>query len=290
LKRFEITLLTRKSLASCLFATASLLAGAAFGAQPVVSTASPFAVLSAALEGGGAVTCTDSIITGDVGSSGAAASVVRTGCTVNGSIVAPVSVQQLTDFYDAYAAKATVSCDRVLTGTLAGVTLTPGVYCFDAAATLTGQLTLAGPSTATWLFKIGTSGTGALTGTDFSVLLFNGAQACNVTWWVAEAATMTTSNFKGTILAGAAITVTAGTSGTFTGDALAKAAVTLTGGSITGCAGTSVPPAPKTHCNQGVGNGPEACDPGNSNQANPFHSNDELGGVPGNPGRKGGNK
>jgi hypothetical protein len=43
-------------------------------------------------------------------------------------------------------------------------------------------------------------------------------------------------------------------------------------------------------CNQGVGNGPEGCDPGNSNQGNPFHSNDELGGVPGNPGRKGGNK
>ena len=38
-------------------------------------------------------------------------------------------------------------------------------------------------------------------------------------------------------------------------------------------------------CKQGVSNGPENCDPGNSNNHNP--SNDELGGTPGNPGRKG---
>jgi hypothetical protein len=38
-----------------------------------------------------------------------------------------------------------------------------------------------------------------------------------------------------------------------------------------------------------VGNGPEGCDPGNSNQGDPLRSNDELGGTPGDPGRKGGN-
>jgi hypothetical protein len=42
----------------------------------------------------------------------------------------------------------------------------------------------------------------------------------------------------------------------------------------------------KPKCNQGVGNGAEGCDPGNSNHNQP--SNDENGGVPGNPGRKGG--
>ena len=50
----------------------------------------------------------------------------------------------------------------------------------------------------------------------------------------------------------------------------------------------------KSSCNQGVGNGPEEyddwnCDPGNSNQGESVRSNDQLG-VPGNPGRKGGNK
>jgi hypothetical protein len=44
----------------------------------------------------------------------------------------------------------------------------------------------------------------------------------------------------------------------------------------------------KQKCNQGVGNGPEGCDPGNSNHNRP--SNDEEGGSPGNPGRRGGPK
>jgi hypothetical protein len=42
-------------------------------------------------------------------------------------------------------------------------------------------------------------------------------------------------------------------------------------------------------CNQGVGNGAEMCDPGRSDQGDPSRSNDFPDGVPGNPGRKGGN-
>jgi hypothetical protein len=272
----------------------SLLAGvwpvAAEAAKaPGPGSASSFAVLSAAPGGGGAVTCTGGTITGNVGSSGLAASVVQTGCTINGAIVAPVSAQVVAGFNSAYDAFAAVSCGQTLTGTLAGVTLSPGVYCFDAAATLTGTLTLQGPTSGSWTFKIGTSGTGALTGTNFSVIMAGGGQPCNVNWRVAQAATMTTSNFLGTILAGAAITLTGGT---FTGDALAKAAVTITGTNVVGCPGGKAGKGNgkgKVHCNQGVGNGPEGCDPGNSNQGNPSRSNDELGGTPGNPGRKGGN-
>ncbi|MDO9445984.1 MAG: ice-binding family protein [Dehalococcoidia bacterium] len=217
-----------------LLAMVSLIGGTssvfAAPAAPALGTAATFAALSAAPGGGGAVTCTASTISGDVGSTGAAASVVQTGCAITGAIVAPVSAQVVTDFNDAYDALAGVSCDQTLTGTLAGVTLAPGVYCFDAAATLTGTLTLAGPSDGIWIFKVGTSGTGALTGTNFSVVMAGGAPACNsVYWWVAEAATMTTSNFQGTVLAGAAIT---STGGTFAGRALAKAAVTLTGAAL----------------------------------------------------------
>jgi hypothetical protein len=285
-----------KYFSTCLLATAALLVGAspAFAASsaPSLGSAGDFAVLSAAPGGGGAVTCTGGTINGDVGSSGLPASVVQTeGCTITGDIIAPVSAGVLSDFNGAYDALAGQSCDQFLTGTLAGITLTPGVYCFGAAATLTGTLTLAGSSTDTWLFKIGTSGTGALTGTNFSVVLANGAdEACNVTWWVAEAATMTTSNFLGTILAGAAITMTGTAPGTpVEGRALAKAGVTLTQMAFVGCTGGSIGGTAKPKCNQGVGNGPEGCDPGNSNQGSPFRSNDELGGVPGNPGRMGGN-
>jgi hypothetical protein len=47
-------------------------------------------------------------------------------------------------------------------------------------------------------------------------------------------------------------------------------------------------PDEKPKCNQGVGNGPEGCDPGNSNHNQP--SNDEDGGIPGAPGRQGSSK
>ena len=281
----------KNSISAGLFGIAMVLGGASAAvtaAELNLGAASDFAVLSAAPDGGGAVTCTDSLITGNVGSSGLAAAVVQTHCTITGDVVAPVSDAVIADFNDAYGALAALACDATLTGTLAGVTLAPGVYCFDAAATVTRVLTLAGSSTDEWIFKVGTSGTGALTGTDFSVIMANGAVACeNVYWWVAEAATLTTSQFQGTVLAGAAITLTGGS---FDGDALAKAGVTLTNSTATGCEGSVQPPKPpRQRCNQGVGNGPEACDPGNSNQGNPFRSNDELGGTPGDPGRKGGN-
>lgn len=287
----------RKYLSTCLLATAALVVGPSPAwAQQSSLGADSFAVLSATPGGLGAVTCTDSTIVGDVGSSGELSSVVdQPNCTIAGAIFAPVSTEVLDDFNRAYDELAAYSCQQTLTGTLAGVTLPPGVYCFDAAATLTGQLTLAGPSDGVWIFKIGagtTPATGALTGTNFSVVMDGGGQACNVFWWVAEAATMTTSDFKGTILAGAAITITGGT---FVGRALAKGAVTLTDVAAAGCGGgTIVPPPPvnppRLQCNQGVGNGPEGCDPGKSNQGNASRSNDELGGAPGNPGRKGGNK
>ena len=280
----------QKCLPACI---AALLAGAApaFAAAsaPSLGAAADFAVLSAAPGGLGAVTCTDSTITGVVGSSGPPASVTQTSCTITGGVVAPVSAGALAAFNGAYDALAGQSCDSFLTGTLADVTLTPGVYCFAAAAALTGTLTLSGGLNDTWLFKVGTSGTGALTGTNFSVVTASGASACNVTWWVAEAATMTTSSFKGTILAGADITGTGvAPTSPFEGRALAKAGVSLTNVAFLGCTGGSIGGTAKAKCNQGVGNGPEGCDPGNSNQGDPSRSNDELGGVPGTPGRKGG--
>jgi hypothetical protein len=266
---------------------AALLSAAPFHAAfaqtaPDVGSAGSFTVLA-----GTAVTCTDSTVTGDVGVWPGTA-ITQTNCTITGTVHAGdgVAKQAYIDFLSAYNALSLMECDYVLSsGNLAGLTLTPGVYCVDAASTTTdGTLTLSGSSSDIWIFKIGTSGTGALTGTNFSVVMEGGGTPCNVYWWVAEAATMTTSNFMGTILAGAAITITGGT---FDGDALAQAAVTMTGATVTGCEQAGQPV--RSRCNQGVGNGPENCDPGNSNQGDPSRSNDELGGTPGDPGRMGGN-
>ena len=195
------------------------------------AAAPDFAVLANA-----AVTGTGGAIIGDVGTFLATptGSVTLTGCPVTGTVHVgdEVAKQAFDDFLSRYAALAPQPADncRALTGTLAGMTLSPGVYCFNAAATLTGVLTLNGPSDGIWSFKIGTSGTGALTGTSFSVVMAGGGQARNVTWRVAQAATMTDSHFIGTILAGAGITLTRGT---FDGNAWSQADVTITGTAVT---------------------------------------------------------
>jgi len=287
LKRLTTRLLFLIPFAALLYFHSHVLA---IGFGPFLGAASGFAALAGG-PAAGAVTCTTSTVTGDVGVV-PPGTFVNTACTV-GTVNTNATVAYA-DFLNAYdTLQFNTPCDQTLTGTLAGVTLSPGVYCFPAAATLTGTLTLNGPADGVWIFKIGTGGTGALTGTGFSVVMAgDAAGTCpNVYWWVAQDATLTTSNFLGTILAGADITVTGGT---FVGEALAggagsiavpTGAVTLTNSSIHACApaGGNVVHV-KGKCNQGVGNGPEGCDPGNSNHKNP--SNDELGGTPGNPGRK----
>ncbi len=215
---------------------------------PNLGAAGSFGVLA-----NSAVTCTDSTINGDVGIFTDGTPVTQTNCTINGTIHAgdATAAAAYADFlaaYDALAAIPAEQCDAVLTGTLAGEVLPPGVYCFDAAATLTGQLTLDGPSTAVWIFKIGTGGTGALTGTNFSVVMAGGGQACNVYWWVAEAATMTTSNFQGTLLTGAATTFTGGS---LIGRDFTKTAATLTGVTTSACS----PGTPPMECKDFVTGG-----------------------------------
>jgi hypothetical protein len=255
------------------------------------SSAAGFTVLANA-----AVTCTGGSIVGDVGTFQTAppgAITLTEGCLIPGArdVGGAAAVAAYEAFLDQYAALAPQLSDNcpVIAGTLAGQTLSPGVYCVSAEAK-TGVLTLNGGSNATWLIKVPA---GALTGTNFSVVLAGGAQACNVTWWVDAAATMTTSAFQGNILAGAAITFTGGT---LNGNAWAGAAgvgdVTFTGATAVGCQSSQGNGNGNGHdknkekCNQGVGNGPEGCDPGNSNHRH--GSNDENGGTPGNPGRKGG--
>lgn len=291
---------------TCLFATATLLGGTSPAwAQVSLGAASDFAVL-----GGTNVTCTAGVITGDVGvSPGSAVPFTNTGCAVAGATppaTDAAAAQARTDFLSAYATLQLQSGSCIQKpGNLAGEILSPGVYCLDAVAKA-GTLTLQGPSNGVWIFLVN----GALTGTNFSVAMAGGGQACNVFWATSAAATMTTSAFKGNILAGSDIggSVTL-TGGTVAGRVLANAAVTMTGASVIGCDALSAPgmsckdhrhhghghDKDKEHrkCNQGVGNGPEDCDPGKSNHdtAWPFGSNDENdGNKPGKPGRKGGKK
>jgi hypothetical protein len=98
--------------------------------------------------------------------------------------------------------------------------------------------TLSGTATDIWVFKIGTGGTGALTGTGFQVVMGGTAQACNVYWRTAQAATMTNSSFQGTILSGTALTMTGGS---YVGRAMATLDVTITDAAPLTFAGCSAP-------------------------------------------------
>ena len=185
-------------------------------------------------------TCTDGDITGDVATNQAASevppgSVTLTNCPLNGTadIGSAAAKQAYQDFLTAYAVREATACGVTLTGTLAGAILGPGVYCFDNDAALTGTLTLSGTSTDQWLFKIGHAGIpGALTGNSFDVVMAGTASACNVTWWVRQASTMTTSNFQGHILAGAGVSFTGNT---YKGNAWSQEDVTVTGTVVTAC-------------------------------------------------------
>jgi len=212
--------------------------------------ASSFTVLAQA-----AVSCSGGSITGDVGTFQATppGAITLVGCLVNGSthIGDAAAVAAFNAFLAQYDALAPLPGDCDLAHTLlstipASITLSPGVYCTGAAltaSTVTLTLDAGGNANATWLFKIGSpgpAGTGALTGTDFAVVLANGAQACNVTWWVSQAVTMTRGAFQGNILAGAAISMSAGT---LNGNAWAGAKADASGvrvGDVTFTEGTTV--------------------------------------------------
>jgi len=99
-------------------------------------------------------------------------------------------------------------------------------------------LTLLGNATDVWIFRVGTGGLGALTLTNTQVVMGGTANACNVYWKSASATTVTDSAFVGTVLSGAAATMTRGS---WTGRAMATTDVTLTDPApLTGCAAAAV--------------------------------------------------
>lgn len=112
----------------------------------------------------------------------------------------------------AYNLAAGQSCDLNLTGQdLGGLTLTPGAYCFDSTAQLTGTLSLnaLGDPNSVFIFKIGSMLT---TASNSSVVFTNGGKGDNVYWQVGSSATLgTTTTFAGNLLALTNITLDTGT-------------------------------------------------------------------------------
>lgn len=206
--------------------------------SPPLGSAAGFAVLGAST-----VTNTGpSVVTGDLGVSPGTAVAGFPPGMVTGTIHAgdPAATQAQGDVATAYGFAAGEPCDVNLSGQdLGGLTLPPGVYCFDSSAQLTGTLSLdaQGNSNAAWLFQITSTLT---TASNSAVVLVNGATPCNnnnVTWQVGSSATIgTASSFVGNILANTSITFNAGA--TSTGSLYAHTgAVTLDSSNVSTCGG-----------------------------------------------------
>lgn len=136
-------------------------------------------------------------------------------------------------------------CQTTISGNLAGLTLTPGVYCAGAAIGITGTLTLnfEGDPNAFFLFRID----GALTTAAASAVHVTntgaGKETCapNTFWALNGAAGFgADTDFTGTILANGGVTSGAGT--TATGRLLANGAVTMNSSNVSGCP-NPVPPS-----------------------------------------------
>jgi hypothetical protein len=200
--------------------------------NPSLGTAGAYAVL-------GASTVTNTgptVVNGDLGvSPGAAITGFPPGVTTAFTHAADADAlgaqNAVTVAYDALSSQP---CTGNLTGQdLGGLTLTPGVYCFDTSAQLTGTLTLnaQGNSGAVFIFKTGSTLTTA--SASRVQVLNDGGGICGPFWRIGSSATLgTTTSFVGNILALASITLNTGA--TIHGRALARtAAVTLDTNQVT---------------------------------------------------------
>ena len=169
----------------------------------------------------GASTVTNSgasVIAGDVGvSPGSAITGFPPGIVINGDIHAAdgPATQAHADFataYNYYAGLPFPPANNLTDQDLGGMTLTPGIYHFNVAATSNGALTFDAQNDpdAVFVIQIGTT---LITSGASTVILINGADARNVYFQLGTAATLGSgSSFKGNLMAGTAITAVGGVS------------------------------------------------------------------------------
>lgn len=273
----------RRGLAGVLAAVVALVvAPAAVQAAPVnLGTVSPFVVLA-----GSTVTNEGpSVLNGELGVSPGEALVgfglpaVVNGATHAGDAVAAQAQFDLGTAYDVAAGQPVAPADDLSGTDLGNRTLTAGAYRYNAAALLTGPLTLdaQGDPNAQFVFLIGSALT---TESASSVNLINGASPCNVFWKVGTSADLgTTTKFVGNLMALESISVK--NAATVEGRLLARnGAVTLINDVLTaplcpivtpetpGSGGTPPTGAPGTSTGTGAGTGPGSGqnNPGNKNR------------------------
>jgi hypothetical protein len=217
---------------------------AAFAAEAKVGlgTLDSYSVL-----GGQTVTNTgSSVLSSDLGVSPGTAITgfppgISLGTTHAGDAPALQAQSDLTIAYDDAAGRAPTA---LVAGDLTGQTLVGGVYKSSSPLSVTGELTLDAQGDPNTVFIFQSDST-LITGSNSTINLVNGTQACNIYWQVGSSATLgTSSDFKGTILALTSISVNTDT--TVEGRALARnGQVSLDNNVFTapGCL-TSIPTTP----------------------------------------------
>jgi len=182
-----------------------------------------------------------STITGDIGSSPITGAAILVKCTeVAGSIFSvdaagplpcrltspsmlTTAVLNMQTAYTDAAGRSNPNFMNLGAGNIGGKTLTAGLYKFTTSVIIPTDITITGNSTDIFIFQVA----GTLTmSSSVKVILAGGAQARNIFWQVAGAATFgTTSHFEGNVLGQTAINLKTGAS--INGRMLAQTAVTL---------------------------------------------------------------
>jgi len=202
-----------------------------------LGTADSFAILA----GSGITNTGPTTVTGDIGSFPTPTETGLGTMTIIGVDHAgdAVTQQAKNDLVTAYNVAAGAGPPDLVATELGGRTLTSGVYN-GATLGITGTLTLDTEGDPNAVFVFQTAST-LITASNSSVVVLDGALACNVFWQVGSSATLGTgSALIGTVLASASITATTGA--TVQGRLLAlDGAVTLDTNTITriGCAATA---------------------------------------------------
>jgi hypothetical protein len=241
-----------------LVAVSTVLAG---GLSPVgLATAGNFAILAGtdSIENTGLT-----VVNGDVGIHPAAAVNGFPPGIINGTIHAADTVANTakSDLVTAYddAAGRPVTANHTALG---GLTLVSGVYnAGGATLDLTGTLTLDGQNdpNSVWIFQATSD---LVTASASSVILTNGAQACNVFWQVTSSASLGSgSTFVGTIMALTSITMADDV--TVNGRALARNGnVTLINDTITRSTCAATAPTSPTGGSPAISQLPNTASPG----------------------------